>query len=443
MKRPLEPAVPPPSVSYGLSVLFGTFIIIALVAPNCAGCAEPVERSGESDPLQAQSGSGGEAGNAQTGGPAAGSGAAGASGQTAGDAGLAAGAGPGGHDAASGGVSGKAGQGGAAGRSDAGGGAGTGGTIVAGDGGGGAGTDGPASLNPFGCDFAWGTNDPGGSLDSLDYLHFVTKWVGYEVDAAGTISSCDGCWWLANQVLGTELVPVFYAYFIGFFGKANGLPDGNENPDGPNLTTHAAALIKSHRPQIIQMYTQYAQQSYAAWPERPLVWLLEGDFIQYGEDIQTDPLSLAELGLLAADITRAIKDAMPNAVVAVNHTSWNSDQETDAFWQGMQDARAAYDMVWTTGVANNDGYIEAGGTPTSYNAATATYAYLHALTGRKILVDTSFGLSAMADTWASADAATLNARIAEGVIAANVVTVPADYATRVATLAPLLSSTCD
>ncbi len=340
-----------------------------------------------------------------------------------------------------GGMSGNSGQSGAAGSvlptggvagSDLTG--GFGGSIDAGD---------NASPTPFGCDFAWGTNDPGGSLTSLDYLDFITKWVGYEVDSSGAISQCDGCWWLSNQVSATQLVPVFYAYFIGFFGKANGLPDGNEAPNDPNLTTHASALIKSHRSQIIQMYSQYAQQAYQVWSERPLVWLLEGDFIQYTEDIQTDPLSMTELGQLAAEITTAIKSNMPNAVVSINHSTWNSDQETDAFWQSMQDATVAYDIVWTSGVANNNGYIESSGNSSSYNATTARYEYIHQLTGRNIFVDTSFGISAMADTWTAADAAILNARIAEGVIAANVVTIPGDYPSRIAALAPLLDSVCD
>ena len=57
---------------------------------------------------------------------------------------------------------------------------------------------------------------------------------------------------------------------------------------------------------------------------------------------------MAELGQLAADITCAIKSNMPNAVVAINHTTWNADDETNSFWCEMK--RADYDLVWTTGV---------------------------------------------------------------------------------------------
>jgi len=83
-------------------------------------------------------------------------------------------------------------------------------------------------------------------------------------------------------------------------------------------------------------------------------------------------------------------------------------------------ANVNYDMVWTTGVGNNNGFIEGTATSSTYNAATATYAYLHKLTGRTILVDTSAGASAAGDSWSTASLADLNARISEGVIAANI-----------------------
>jgi len=300
-----------------------------------------------------------------------------------------------------------------------------------------------ANDQPFGCTFAFGTNDPGGSLAAFGHLQFMSKWVGYEVDQQGNLPRCDGCSWLSQQVASTALVPVYYAYFIGYFGHANGFADGNENPNGPNLTTDGAALIRDHRAQLVAMYASYAEQSARVWGAKPLVWLLEGDFVQYAGESQRDPLSYAELAGLALEITCAIKSAMPNAVVAINHSTWNPDQVTNDFWGAIRSAGVGYDLVWTTGVPNNDGFLEAGAGPSIYNHATATYAYLHELTGRKILVDTSFGLSAMSDTWSNAPAAVLNARIAEGVLAANVTEPPVDYAAAVTALGPQLDPTCD
>jgi hypothetical protein len=305
-----------------------------------------------------------------------------------------------------------------------------------------AGQCGCAQLNaqPFGCAFAWGTNDSGGSLASFDYLQFMSKWVGYEVKEDGTLPSCDGCTWLSDQVAPTALVPVYYAYFIGYFGHAKGFADGNENPNGPNLTTDGAQLLRDQRQALIDMYAWYAKKSYEVWQQKPIVWLLEGDFVQYAGDSQKNKLSYQELGQLAVDITCAIKSNMPNAVVAINHSTWNADQVTNDFWNAMKNAN--YDLVWTTGVPNNTGFLEKSATPDSYNHATATYAYVHMFTGRPIFVDTSFGLSAMEDSWSNADAATLNARIADGVIAANVTMAPASYQSAVTALEPQLDMVC-
>ena len=300
---------------------------------------------------------------------------------------------------------------------------------------------GSLAQNPFDCDFAWGTNDPGGSLASYGYLQFMSKRVGYEVTADGTLPRCDGCSWLTQQVASTELVPAYYAYFIGYLGHANGLPDGNENPTGPNLTTGGAKLIREHREAIVAMYGSYAEQTNAVW-QKPLIWLLEGDHVQYTRETQAEALSMAELASLTADIACAIKSKMPSAIVAINHSTWNSDQVTNEFWNAMGAAGVSYDLVWTTGVPDNDGFFEAGATSAIYNAATAKYAYVSQLTDRGILVDTSFGLSAMADRWSGAPAATLNARIADGVIGVNVATPPAGYAAAISGLAGQLDPVC-
>jgi hypothetical protein len=296
--------------------------------------------------------------------------------------------------------------------------------------------------NPFGCNFAWGRQSPSGSgaLTSYNYLQMVANWIDSGVTSNGTFSSCSGCSWLTSRVAGTNLIPVYYAYLIGFYGHANGLQDENINPNGPNLATGGAALIKANRAKIIKMYQDYATMTYAVWKTKPLVWFLEGDFMQYADTAQSSPLTMTELGQLAADITCAIKTAMPNAVVAINHTTWNSDEETNSFWCEMK--RADYDLVWTTGVGNNGNFIEAAGKAGYYNAATATYPYVHTLTGKTIAVDTSYGASAMSDSWSNQTAATLNNHIVNGVIGVNIASnPPSNYQTLIQNLGTL-SSTC-
>ena len=291
-------------------------------------------------------------------------------------------------------------------------------------------------------------------MTSYDYLQFMSNWAGYNIPKSGIFGSTsqfDAGGWLASMAA-TTLVPAYYAYLIGYYGHANGLQDQNQNPNGPNLTNGMGALLlgvdNAACPQgppaticadnlMVKAYAWYAAQTYGVW-KKPLIWLLEGDFIQYSvEGAQSMPLSYAQLGQLAAQITMAIKCAMPTAVVALNYSTWITTSQLDSYFAGIATAMTAlgtsYDMVWTTGTGN------------SASAGNATYADLHALTGKPIVVDESFGLSAMSDTWANQSAATIDARAGEGVVAANVTTDMPTYlkSNLSSTLAPsALSSTC-
>ena len=281
----------------------------------------------------------------------------------------------------------------------------------------------------------------------------MSNWAGYNIQKDGTFGSngFDAGSWLKSMA-STTLVPAYYAYFIGYYGHVNGLPDGNQAPNGPNLSTGMGALLlgvdNTACPQgppaticadnlMVKAYAWYAAQTYAAY-KKPVIWLLEGDFIQYSpEGKQTVPLSYAQLGQLAAQITLAIKCNDPPAVVAMNYSTWISTADLNSYFSGINTAMASlgtsYDMVWTTGTGN------------SASAGKATYAALHTLTGKPILVDESFGLSAAGDTWANQTAATIDARISGGVVAANITTtLPSYLQTNVTTtLAPsALSSTC-
>lgn len=286
-------------------------------------------------------------------------------------------------------------------------------------GGGSVGACGPTTPNqfPFGCKFAWGgAADDQASLGSFNYLQFMSYWVDASISASGTYTTCNGCNWL-SKVKDTALIPAYYAYIIGFLAHANGIVDGNQT-GGKKLTTDGAALVKANRAAIVSAYGWYAKESYKVWPTKPLVWLLEGDFVQLQDSGQSSPMSMTEVGQLAADITCAIKSNMPNAVVAIDQSSWNSDDVTNGYWAAMKNAN--YDLVWTTGVGNNKGYIDGATNDTTYNHATATYAYLKKITGRSVLVDTSAGASAAGDSWSTASAADINSRIAEGVIGVNI-----------------------
>lgn len=283
---------------------------------------------------------------------------------------------------------------------------------------------------PFGCNFAWGAN--GNEGDRTSYLDFVTTWVGYEY-SQGRPGDCDGCGFV-RDLAGTAATAVYYAYFIGY-----ALPDCNQQSTD-NLCTDGAAWIRDNRERLLQLYGDYAAATYAASPAKPVVWLLEGDFVQYTYEEQSRRLSYAELGQLATDIICAIRSNQPNAIVAINHSPWLADAVTRDFWAAMP--LALTDFVWTTGVGDNGGYISAGTNASSYNASTARYDFLAELTGKPLWCDTSFGLSQAADSWTAIGEAELNQRIAEGVMGVNVTSPPGDYASRLSGLAPKLSSVC-
>ena len=298
--------------------------------------------------------------------------------------------------------------------------------------------------NPFGCTFAWGVNG-----NPASYLQFASAWAGYNIKADGTFPSngFDSGNWL-KSFASTTAVPAYYAYILGYYGHANGLQDGNVNPGGPNLTNGMGPLLlgvlNAGCPQgticdqnlMVKAYAWYAAQTYAAY-KKPVIWLLEGDFIQYSVEGSSSGLSYAQLGQLAAQITLAIKCNDPPAVVAQNYSTWISASQLTSYVGGMNTAMAAlgtsYDMIWTTGKGS------------SANAGSSSWANLHTVTGKPILVDESFGLSAAGDSWANQTADTINARIAGGVVAANITTsTPSYLQTNVTTtLAPsALSSTC-
>jgi hypothetical protein len=315
----------------------------------------------------------------------------------------------------------------------------------------------PTYTNPFSCKFGWGEPAPS-PLSSASALEFATEWAGYEIAADGSIASCNNCTGFLKQAAATNLIPVYYAYFIGYYGHINNLPDQNCCGTScttcptttPNLTTGMAWLLLQDpnganapcastttfcaQNKIVQAYAYYAQQSAKAWPTKPLVWLLEGDYIQYTDATQVNSitstsgtkvgLTMTQLGQLAALITTAIKTNMPNAIVAIDHSDWLTSAQGQAYWAAM--AQANYDMAWTTGPGNNNGILGAG----------VTYANLHTWTGRKIYVD-EWG-----DTWSSQSAATINALIGAGVVAYGSNTPASAYLTSTAALEGQLTSTC-
>ncbi len=293
---------------------------------------------------------------------------------------------------------------------------------------------GSVDINPYplGCNFSWGAPNNG---SNAAYLDFVSTWVGYE-SRGGLDGACDGCS-TASQLASGNATLVYYAYFIGF--QANlmgGFGDCNVDDDGHNLCTDGAQWIRDNRELIIQMYAEYARRTYAASPDKAVIWWLEGDFVQYAYDMQSNPLSMAELGQLARDITCAIKANEPNAVVAMNHSPWISNEQADAFWSAMP--MDVIDLVWVQGAGDTGTFVNSG----SYNAETANYAWLYKKAGAPIMAETSYASSDQSDRWSTTSADNINARIAQGVIAVLVNNPGSSYQASIQGLSPQLSPVC-
>jgi hypothetical protein len=301
---------------------------------------------------------------------------------------------------------------------------------------------------PFDCKFAWGVN--GENPSTFNYVQFISNWTGYNIQANGTFSSCDQCGWLKSTMANATQVPALITYIIGYYGHALGYPDGNQKPNGPNLTNSmgpvllgvdnascpAGTICSSNL--MVKAYAWYAQQVYAAY-KKPIVWLMEGDFVQYSVEGASSGLSYDQLGQLAAQITLAVKCSDPSAIIAWNYSTWISTTERDSYFKAVNDNVAklgtSYEMVFTTGVG------------TSPNAGTGTtWEQLYTAAGNKpIYSDESFGLSAAGDSWANQSAATIDARIAGHVVAVNVTTSTPSYlkTNLTTTLAPsTLDTTC-
>jgi hypothetical protein len=267
--------------------------------------------------------------------------------------------------------------------------------------------------NPFpNCKFAWG------SISSHTApLSFQSVWIGGENNgglsswsATATNSSCGGCNLAKTMAATTNNFAVFYTYFIGFQAKnQGGLGDCNTKSP-PNLCTNASAWIRANRPQLINAYGQYAKAVYAASPNKPTIWWLEGDFVQYSDAGQVTPLSYVELGQLAHDIACAIKTNEPNAIVAMNHSPWITNTSLNQFWENMG---PEIDMCWLQAPGDqevlNNSYADNG----RWDSLSVHIKH------RPIMAETSYGSlpGTRGDGWTTTTAAQINTRIAEGAIA--------------------------
>ena len=152
---------------------------------------------------------------------------------------------------------------------------------------------------------------------------------------------CGGCNWLTNSVAGSNADPRLLRVHHRLLRPRQRPARRNTNPNGANLTTGGAALIKANRAKIIDDVRELRAADLRGLEDEAAGLAARGRLHPvHRPPRQASPLTYR--GARPAGRRHHLRDQernMPNAVVAINHSTWNSDQVTNGFWSAMQRGR--------------------------------------------------------------------------------------------------------
>lgn len=304
------------------------------------------------------------------------------------------------------------------------------------------------------CKFNFGESWEGPNSSYAAQTDYVTIWIGdgggkneyntyWEGDMLRKCKAGSG-----HAIAGKT--PVFYSYMIAFLARNKG---GLKDCDvaGMNasnsLCVNGAKYIKENRALILQKYDEFSKGAAKDYgTTSPIIWLLEPDILQYHEatsywGTQTDPLSLAEMKSLVNDIVAKIKTNMPNAKISFDISPW----------LGGTDWQAAHTEWWNNVASAGFAYRNTSGGRTQGNNARirsdannlTTWAGIKSISKLPIIADDGYGVggASNSDWYEWVDAANLNARIADGVVALSIQKPASDYNSKIAAVRPLLNKT--
>jgi hypothetical protein len=212
-------------------------------------------------------------------------------------------------------------------------------------------------------------------------------------------------------------VPALVAYVAAFYAKRHdNLKDCNAPGAQQDLCVAGAAYIDQHLSDIIAVYESYAQGFANCYgTTRPLIFEMEPDFYQYTGSGQSEPWSAPHAGQVMTQFVNAVKKHLPNARFSLDVSPWvapNNGADNGKSWY------ANFDMSLFTFINTSGGGTSAG-TAKIRPSNNMTWAGLHQVTGKPILADTGYGVNGASagpdPAWD--DAANINARMADGVIA--------------------------
>ena len=226
--------------------------------------------------------------------------------------------------------------------------------------------------------------------------------------------------------------PVYYSYIIAFTARRDwGLQDCNVGT--PNLCQQGAQYIRTQWPRITGQYEKYASGTARIWgTSKPIIWLMEPDYYQFASSSQQGGgLTFAELGQKMAELVAIIKRNLPNAIISMDISPWNTNQSG---WYG------SFKMADFSFVNTSGGGTEANSSKIR-NTDPATWRGIFDISGKAIIADDGYGVAGASTghdpTWD--DPSNLNARIADGVIAITQANPRSDWNGIITNLRPKLN----
>lgn len=255
-----------------------------------------------------------------------------------------------------------------------------------------------ALLDP--CSFNFGMHwDKGPSFP--EEVGYVTIWTN-----SGFDGSYHGA--MLNALKSTNKTPVFYGYLIA---KTSGLGDCDVS-GGNNLCTEGANYIRRNMSKIENAYSSFAQSAAQIWgTERQIVFMAEPDFYQYfqSNNQRGNPIPEDSAGIIMGKIHAAVRKYLPQAEFSFDISPWVSQKP----WFQQFDTAS---FSW----ANTSGGRTLGGSTYIREENTLTWAKAATALRKGIIADVGYGVGGGPDQTGAAawnDAANLNKRIADGVVA--------------------------
>jgi hypothetical protein len=254
---------------------------------------------------------------------------------------------------------------------------------------------------------------------------FTSGWIGsaenFNLGSVCTATNPGG------QLAG--IVPALVSYIIAFTARRDvGLADCNVSGSN-NLCNSGATYIRAHlNDRIIPQYAKYAQGfAQACGTTRPMIWMMEPDYYQYSTG--GDPMSLTpqEAGQIMHTLVSTVKQYLPNVAFSMDISPWIPNN--GANWY------SNFTMSDFTFISTSGGGTDAA--TAKIRAANAmTWAGVHQATGKPILADTGYGASGRPaghdPDWDVA--ASINARIVDGVVSITQYSPNTDWPTTIAAL---------